>query len=180
MLFSFFDPISYQGKPTADIFRNYRSYFDQVIVNYKPKTYHINASVRPEMLSYQLYGNDQFYWVLLMLNDVYDPYYGWIVSQEAAYQYAMQQYPENQVIYHEDAEGEKYYNLVEDPDFPNHWYDKGDIHRRYIQYVGALRAVDSLEAQTSKNEDLREIKIIDPADINSFISDYIRAMERAL
>lgn len=178
MIFSFFDPISYQGKMTTDIFKNYRAYFDRVIVKYQTTTYYVTGSPRPEQLAHELYGNSQFYWVLLMLNNIYDPFYGWLTSQESAYQYAIQQYPENQVVYHINADGDKFWNLIEDPDFPNHWYDKGDTAMQHIQYVGALRAVDSLEAQTSENEDKRKIAIISPDDINSFISDIIREMEK--
>ncbi|AFQ97209.1 base plate wedge component [Aeromonas phage Aes508] len=178
MIFSFFDPIDYQGKSTTDIFKNYRVYFNRVIVKYKPEVYWINGSTRPEMLAHELYGNQQLYWVLLMLNDVYDPFYGWITTQDAAYDYAQQQYPENKVVYHVDANGEKYWNLVEDPDFPRHWYDAGDTSRSHIQYVGALRAVDSLEAQSAVNEQKRKILIISEADINSFLNDMIREMEK--
>lgn len=179
MLFSFFDAIDYQGKPTTQIFKNYRAYFNRVVVRYTLKTYNVSGSPRPEELAHRIYGNQQLYWVLLMCNDVYDPFYGWLTTQETAYQYAMQQYPENQVVYHVDINGNKYWNLVEDKDFPNHWYDKGDTEKLYPQYIGALRAIDSLEAQTIVNEAKRTIKIIDPADINAFLSDFIREMELA-
>ncbi|UYD57409.1 baseplate wedge protein [Aeromonas phage B614] len=178
MIFSFFDPISYKGIETTDIFKNYRAYFNRVVVKYKPIVHWINGSPRPEMIAHELYGNQQLYWVILMLNNVYDPFYGWITSQDAAYEYASQQYPVNQVVYHVDNKGEKYWNLVEDPDFPGHWYDKGDKGKLHIQYVGALRAVDSLEAQVTENETRRRIMIISPADINAFLSDIIREMEK--
>ncbi|APU02439.1 baseplate wedge subunit [Aeromonas phage SW69-9] len=178
MIFSFFDPISYQGKETTDIFKNYRAYFNRVVVKYKPEVYWLSGSPRPEAVAHELYGNQQLYWVLLMLNNTYDPFYDWLTSQDAAYQYAEQQYPVNQIAYHIDTNGEKYWNLVEDPDFPQNWYDKGDKARMHVQYVGPLRAVDTLEAQVSLNESRRRIMIINPADINAFLSDMIREMEK--
>lgn len=178
MLFSFFDPIKYKDVELTDIFKNYRAYFNRVVVKYKPEVYWITGSPRPEVVANDLYGNQQLYWVLLMLNNTYDPFYGWLTSQDAAYGYATQQYPENQVIYHVDSEGEKYWNLVEDPDFPRHWYDKGDVAREHIQYIGPLRAVDSFEAQVAKNEEKRRILIINRNDINSFLNDLIREMEK--
>ena len=93
MLFSFFSPIDYSAKtvkgakakaiPTADIFRNYRKYFDTVAENYLLQTYYISGAPRPEELAYILYGNSQLYWILLMCNNVYDPFRDWIKTQDA-------------------------------------------------------------------------------------------------
>lgn len=193
MILSFFDAIEYTAKTVninsktvtlTDIFKNYHGYFNQVAINYQLKTYFIQGAPRPEELSYQLYGNTQYYWVLLMVNNVYDPYHGWIKNQESSYQSAIQKYentpqgPE-QVLYHIDINGEKYYNLVEDPKTPEVWYDKGDTEMLYPQYKGALAAVDVYEDAIRRNEALREIKIIDPRDIESFISALIKLMEKS-
>lgn len=200
MLFSFFDPINYESKtvkpdsssltdadvlsvPMTDIFRNYKEYFDKVAKNYTLKTYYISGAPRPEELAHQLYGNVQLYWVLLMCNNIYDPYYGWITGQESAYQAAIQRYATaggNQVLYHVNEKGEKFWNLVNTPENPYTWYDKGDTEKRYPQYEGPLAAVDIYEDAIRKNEYKREIKIIDPNDIESFVSALIREMEKAL
>lgn len=192
MIFSYFDAIEYTAKTVdinsetvtlTDVFKNYHGYFNQVAVDYQLKTYYIQGSPRPEELSYQLYGNSQYYWVLLMCNNVYDPYYGWIKNQEASYQAAIQKYQNTtggseQVLYHIDINGEIYYNLVADPANPETWYDKGDTAMKYPQYYGALAAVDVYEDAIRTNEALREIKIIDPSDIESFISALIKLMEK--
>lgn len=183
MLFSYFDPINYDGKQTTQIFKNYRAYFNRALNNFNLKTYYINGSPRPEQLAHLLYGNSQLYWVLLMLNNNYDPFHGWLKGQEASYQSAIQRYSNvggEQVLYHVNKDNERFYNLVEDPENPGNWYDKGDVFKRHIQYKGALAAVDTLEDAILKNEVNREIKIIDPADINSFISAFIREMEKSL
>lgn len=191
MLFSFFNPIDYTARtvdenakpiPMTDIFRNYKAYFKRVASNYRLRTYYIQGSPRPEELSYQIYGNPQLYWVLLMCNDNYDPYYGWITSQEAAYQASEQKYENaggNQVLYHVDIKGERYYNLVESATQPGTWFDKGDTLQEYPQYNGALAAVDVYEAAILDNEARRQIKIIAQADIDSFVADLIREMEIA-
>lgn len=200
MLFSFFDPIDYEAKtikknsasltkldvkavPMADIFRNYRAYFNTVAANYRLKTYYISGSPRPEELAYQLYGNNQLYWVLLMCNNIYDPYYGWITNQEAAYQQSIQRYSNvggQQVLYHINEKEEKFWNLVEYPVNSQIWYDAGDLKHEFPQYEGVLAAVDTYEDAIRTNEIKREIKIIDPQDIESFISALIREMEKAL
>lgn len=190
MLFSFFDPINYTAATVnknassvqlTDIFRNYHSYFKAVAARYKLKTYFINGSPRPEELANTLYGNSQLYWVLLMCNNNYDPFYGWMTGQEASYAAAVQKYQYvggDQVLYHIDSKGEIFYNLVEDPNNPGTWYDKGDTAMKYPQFNGALGAVDIYDDAARKAEIQRAIKIIDPNDIESFITALIREMDK--
>lgn len=181
MIFSFYQPIDYAGKLTTNIFKDYRAYFNRAAVGFQIRTYFIQGSPTPEQLAYKLYNNTQLYWVLLMLNNNYDPFYGWISSQESGYAAAEQRYSKiggQQVLYHVDEQGEKYYNLVEDPNNPQHWYDKGDKFFRHIQYNGPLAAVDTMEDAVLKIEQKREIKIIDPKDIDRFVSAMIDEMER--
>ncbi|QFR57202.1 baseplate wedge subunit [Klebsiella phage Kpn BM7] len=193
MLFSFFNPIEYQAKttgskkiiPTANIYRDYQEYFDRVAVNYLLQNYYIQGAPRPEELSYELYGNTQFYWILLMCNGIYDPYHGWIKSQDACYQAAEQKYSKvggNQILYHVDADGNRYYNVEQVPPDSGIWWAKGEndyTKDSHIQYRGALAAVDVYEDAILENEKLRQIKIINPVDIESFLSDIVREMEKA-
>lgn len=183
MIFSFFPAVDYNGNATTDIYRDYRFYFNRVLRNYKPRTYQLTGTLRPEQLSETLYGNQQYYWVILMLNNIYDPFYGWITDQETAYQCAVQKYSQvggEQVLYHMDEEGNKYYNLVEDPNNSGHWYDKGDKNMRYLQFKGTLVPVDIYEDAILQNESKRSIQIINPTDIQSFINDFIKEMEKAI
>ena len=183
MIFSFFQPIEYQGKAMTDIIRNYRAYFDSIIGDYNIKTYYLTGSPRPEQAAYEIYGNQNLYWVLLMLNDNYDPFHEWLTDQQSAYESGEQRYADvggNQVLYHVDREGEKYYNLVEDSEHPGNWYDKGDIHKRHLQYSGALAAIDVMEDAVLRNEEKRKIKIIEPSQMDNFINAFVREMEKVL
>lgn len=191
MIFSFFDPIEYTASTISknadatsmtDIFRHYKGYFDAAVQDFTLQSYIIQGSPRPEYLSYEIYGNTQYYWVLLMCNNVYDPFYGWVQNQEATFDAADQAYANiggDQVLYHIDSSGNKYYNLVEYPVDSGEWYDKGDTYHYYPQYSGALVPVDIYEDFAERNEKLRQIKIISPDDIESFISSLIRQMEKA-
>ncbi|AEJ90214.1 baseplate wedge subunit [Acinetobacter phage ZZ1] len=191
MINSFYDPVAYSAKTVnvnaperlmTNIFKTYTSYFKKVAANYNLITYYIQGAPRPEALSYELYNNTQLYWALTMANDVYDPFHDWIKSQEACYQSVAQIYdnPESVIVYHVDIKGERYYNLIQYDDEPGVWYDKGDKNRSYPQYKGALAAVNAYEDALSENEKKREIKIIAPTDIDNFISDLIKEMERNL
>lgn len=185
MLLTIFNPIQYipysidkssEGFIIANIFQNYKKPFNSVLKNYQLKNYRIKGSPRPEQLSHEIYGNSQLYWVLLMCNDVYDPFHGWIKPQQACYDVADKKYPnaENLVLYHMNKQGSKFYNLVEYPTGSQNWYDKGDKTRTYLQYKGPLSPVSAYEHEIAENEKKRLIKIIPVNLIDAFIQDFIK------
>lgn len=189
MLLSFYDPIYYSAKTVSkqapdvlmtNIFRNYKRYFDRVAKNYNLTTYYIQGSPRPETLSNTIYNNTQYYWILLFANNVYDPLHGWIKSQEACYDSVAQEIenPETVISYHINIRNEKYYNLVESDRQEGWWYDKGDKFQLHVQYKGTLVPVNAYEDAILKNEEMRKIRIVNPVDLENFVADFIKEMER--
>lgn len=188
MIFSFFNPVNYNGKLTTDIFRDYQNYSRKALIGFKLKTYVINGAPRPEQLAYHLYGNPNLYWVLLIVNNIVDPFNDWLKSNTECQKIAIQRYSDmdngvdfnNRILYHVDTNGERFYNLIEDPKNPLNWYDKGDTKMAHVQYVGPLKPVDIFEAEIIENEKKRTIKIIDQRDIQGFISNFTREMEKVV
>lgn len=178
MIFSSFPAVDYDGNPTADIYRNYKAYVNQAAKNLILRDYLIEGSDRPELISWKLYGDSQYYWVLLILNDNYDPFHGWLKSQDAIHNTVEYSYADigtgNQIAYHVNEKNKRFYNLYEDPDFADHWYDKIDPEKKYLQYQGPLVPVTIIEDKLSENEDKRTIKIVAPGDLNAFLTNYKR------
>lgn len=190
MILSFYDPIEYlpytisknaESVLIADIFKNVKASFDKVAKNYNLVGYNISGAPRPEALAYELYDNPQYYWVLLMANNIYDPFHGWIKTQQACYDYADQKYEnaENTVLYHIDETRTKRYNLEEYPENSGNWYDKGDLARKYLQHKGSLAAISAYEHEILENEKKRNIRIIPPGQMNQFMQDLIQELGNA-
>ncbi|AIA64958.1 baseplate wedge subunit [Cronobacter phage S13] len=178
MIFSAFPAVDYDGTPTSDIFRNYRQYVLAAAKDIILRDYLIEGMDRPELISWKLYDDSQYYWLLLMLNSNYDPFHGWIKSQDAVHKSANYKYENaggvNQIAYHVDEKGKRHYNLYEDPNNPRMWYDKIDKQRQHLQYKGVLVPVTIIEDELAKNEDKRVIKIISPGDLSTFMTNFKR------
>jgi N-glycosylase/DNA lyase len=177
----FFGTIMYNGSEMVDIFHNYNRFFKNIETNYTVKEMSIKDSPRPELLSYQLYGTTEYYWVLLLINDIYDPYYDWIMSDQSVHEYAAQKYKNvggsNEVAYYISSQGEKFWNVYEAE--PQLWYDKRDLIQKYLQFHGALVPVTNIEHEFIENEKKRVVRIIQPNDITSFINDFRIQMEKS-
>lgn len=182
MIFGAFKHIDYDGIPVVDIIRDYRAYIDRILVNYQLTSYTIKGDPTTEYVSYQLYGDPNLFWLLIYLNDIYDPWHGWVKSQEAVYESAKQKYKDwggtSQIAYHVDKEFERYYDLVEHPEGSEIWYHKGDKDFKHIQHVGFLHPVSVYESEELENDMKRQIQIIHPNDIERFVMDLRRELDR--
>lgn len=175
MIIDAFKPIDYGGIEVVDIIRNYRSYVDRVLRRYQLEEFVIVGDPTTEMLSYSLYGDPNLFWLIIYINDIIDPWHGWVKDPEAVLQSAEQKYKNwggtSQVVYHMTRDFEKFYDLVEDPDNKNHWYHKGDKIKKHVQYIGQLYPVSVYEDEAMKNDGKRRIKIIKPSDMQRFATD---------
>lgn len=182
MIFDAFNNVEYDSEPIVDLIRDYRVYIDRVKNRYQMVKHIVVGDPTTEYLSYQLYGDPNLFWLIIYLNDIYDPWHGWVKSQEAVYESAEQKYKNmggmEQILYHTDQNFEKYYDLVEHPDNREVWYHKGDKRFKHIQYVGYLHPVSVYESEEQENDSKRTIRIIKPSDINSFIDDLRREIDK--
>ena len=68
--------------PRDDIFREDTLYTEMVVEN----------GMRPDQLSYKLYGDEQFYWIILQINEITDFYNQWPMSQLQLDAYIVKKY----------------------------------------------------------------------------------------
>lgn len=68
--------------------------------------YDIVDGETPEIVAYKVYGNSELHWIVLMLNDVIDPRYDWLLSQSQLKTYVESKYGSlNSVHHYEDSNG---------------------------------------------------------------------------
>lgn len=168
-------------KPTEGHLFQIKQYkiVQDIIDRYDLQPLIIKDSDRPEYISYKLYGSVEYFWILLVCNNILNPYYEWIMPQESLYQYCKQKYKnfpekENTIYYYKNEKNQKYYNVTEYPKDSGLWYDKLDKNRTSLQYKGILIPVTYLEDEIEKNEEKRIINALNPNDFTSFIQDLIQ------
>lgn len=150
-----------------------------IIDRYRLQPIVINDSDRPEYIAYRLYGSVEYFWVLLVCNNLLNPYYEWIMPQESLYEYCKQKYKnfpekENTIFYHRNDKNQKFYNVEEYPKDSKLWYDKLDKHHENLQYKGTMIPITYLEHEIELNEEKRIVNALDPNDFPAFIQDLIQ------
>lgn len=174
MILTAFGTTDYNDETLANIFRNPREYYNTIIDNFTLRNYTISTDMRPEMVAYNIYGDPQLYWVLLLVNTIIDPFNGWVQDMNDVQERGTTQYEYvggiDQVDHYVDEMDREWFDVVEYPDGTKNWYstDKFGNPDRLV-YTGVMVPVSVSEHIQNENEKLRTIKIIASKDIQKFV-----------
>jgi len=159
-------------KPKDDVFKEDTLYTNYVIKN----------GQRPDQISYETYGDEQYYWIILQINEIVDYYNEWPLSDKELQEYGLKKYgglEAYQSIHH--------YETVETIDengnfvLPGGMQVPSDFIYYYPAKPGSDTTLSSLPAQVTNysyekklNEKKSEIFILK----ERYISDYVREIKK--
>ncbi|WVQ00043.1 baseplate wedge protein [Synechococcus phage MA10] len=160
----------------TDFFRSMvirRDVFDSNTLYY---TYNVKDGERPDQISYEEYGDEQYYWVILQTNGITDYYSQWPLSNQELEEYANKKYGgvegANATHHYETVEtynsdGVKVLDggLVVPQDFVFYYYDTETVELSSLPVE-----VTNLQYEKKLNEDKAEILILD----KKYLYDYKR------
>ena len=97
-LFSVFPIVEYNGYNLKNILTKIapiRENFSKYEVYYP---YTIRDGERPDTIAYDYYGSSQYAWLVMIANDIYDPYRQWPYSYRQFYDYLLKKYGEVETL----------------------------------------------------------------------------------
>lgn len=128
---------------------------------------------RPEDVSFKYYGTTEHHWLILILNNIIDPYYDWLLTQQELETYVKEKYGSN-------ADGIHHFENL----------NTGNIVDQYesLQYFDMVSSgttlpqhihpVSNFEYEMERNEKKREIKVISPDRIFDIIKQFEQEMSK--
>lgn len=128
-------------------------------------TYTVQDGERPEHVAYKFYGNAGLHWVLLLLNDIVDPWLDWPMSQSELDRYIETKYADVNAEHHKEYEVDG--GFILDPN--------SSINRTPIN-ANLLRSVSNAEFEARENDAKREIKILREEFVQVFVSEFNKAI----
>lgn len=75
--------ITYNSRTMTDLFKRIKVIDDYKLDTQYYNTYWIQDGETPELLSYKFYGTTDYWWTILLFNDIYDPFFDWPLSDES-------------------------------------------------------------------------------------------------
>lgn len=159
--------------------------FEQYAVFFRQ--YQISDSEKPWMLAEEFYGNAEYDWVLLITNNVINPLFDWPMDSYTFRKYIEGKYDDpygtihhyetyehrdsaERIVYHE--------GMIVDENFYNtshKYWDSGTSQVETRTGVTLSKRVTVFEYEEVKNEESREISVLKPAYLDSFIDQFRRA-----
>lgn len=117
------------------------------------KMYEIQDGDTPEIISHKFYGSTMYHWVLMLLNEKFDPWRDFPQSDEVVRKFASEKYADlNDIHHYEDGNG-------------NWISDSGGLNEFEIP-------ITNIEYELDLNERKRSIKILDKAILSTFVNEY--------
>ena len=188
MYFSIVPNISYDEKPISypfsesdfvtakNFFRRYKineDVFSNVVYFQK---YSITEGLRPDQLADTLYGNPFYDWVILLVNNMVNAQYDWPLNNYEIYKVLENEYddPYGTIHHYETYEIAQYpAGLHVDAQFYNSTH-KINVDGTVVTKNGneICRPVTIAEWFTAENEKKREIYLLKPAYLQSFVDDF--------
>jgi hypothetical protein len=164
MYFENFPTIAYDVTGNK-IFQTVSDILTRVVARTEVKTrdvlftkYQIMENETPESVAYDYYGKAEYHWIVLMLNQYYDRYYDWPMTQRNLQAYVINKYSNPDGIHHYEI-SQKSGNTntkikVELADEPS------------------ATSVTNYVYESELNEDRKQIKLLDGTYLTSFISEF--------
>lgn len=169
MFFQQFPRIAYRIDDSlitvTDIFRRVAP-LDKFIVNEAfLEKYQIKAGERPEDIAFELYGDPEYHWILLLINNIIDPFNEWYYTPEQIVAQAKQRYGEDSVnATHHWATAARPEICVD--------YDPAKVAS------GEIFEVTHLQHEEIENDLRQSIKVLHPRYLNDFVAEFKQLIRR--
>ena len=119
--------------------------------------YVVEQDETPEMVAFKIYGHAAYHWVVLLFNQVINPYYGWPLKRKDFFNFINDKYSNPSAVHH--------YEIAQ---------QSGDTTVMITvesDVAGAIE-VTNQEYEEAIQQNLRKIRILKPTYLGQFRSEF--------
>ena len=125
--------------------------------------YNVKDNETPERVSSRFYGTEDFWWVVLLMNNIKDRYYDWPLGIVQFQNYMASKYA--------NADAIRHYEIVQTSG-PTQIQDNSHLIEVPSTTAGAT-SVSYREYENRLQDKKRQIKILDKQYLNSFLEEFL-------
>ena len=123
-------------------------------------TYNVKEGQTPEIIADKLYGDPNLHWIVLYVNNITDRYHQWPMTSAQFLSFINEKYSDPDSIHHYEITQTSGDTTV-----------KIDIGTDNTDHSGAT-AITNREFEESRQDTLRQIRLLDPAYVGQFIDEF--------
>ena len=136
-------------------------------------TYSVREGETPEIIAHKLYGDSELHWMIMLVNNIVDRYHDWPMSTNQFNSYLNQKYVDADG--NSNASGIHHYEIDQTSGDTKVTIEVTDI----ITYPNAS-IVTNYEYELRRQDQIREIRLLDPQYKNTFIDEYKKLMKESI
>lgn len=166
MYFDNFPTIPYDSAGTGE-FKDVKNLLRRVGIRAKVKTnallfdtYDVRNGETPESIAHKLYGNAEYHWIIMLLNDITDRYHDWPMTEAQFLQFIKDKYS--------NVDGTHHYEI---PQTSGDTSIKIDIGTDNTNYPSAT-LITNYEYEQEQQDTKRKIRLLDPSYIGDFVEEF--------
>lgn len=131
-------------------------------------TYDVKEGETPEMIAHKLYGDSEYHWVILLMNDIVDRYHQWPMSRRQFLAHVNNKYSNIDGIHHYEIFQTSGDTTV-----------KIDIGTDNTDYPSAT-PITNLEFEQEQQDSLRRIRLLDSSYLSEFVDQFDDLINRSV
>ena len=128
--------------------------------------YRVKAGESPEMVSMRFYGTVDYYWVVLLMNDIKDRFYEWPLSEQDFESFVKEKYTNPQATRHFE---------ISQSSGKTSSIDYSHLIEVNSTTPGAT-AVSFYEYERRKQDNMSLIKILRPDFVSAFVEEFAKSV----
>ena len=129
--------------------------------------YDVKDGETPEMIAHKYYGDSNYHWTILLVNEIVDYYEDWPMSVQRFEEFVKEKYDNPQAIHH--------YEITQTSGDTS---IKIDVGMNTTEYPSAV-AVSNYQYEDKLQEQKRQIRLITPEYIEQFVKEFEKKMNEA-
>ena len=130
-------------------------------------TYDVKEGETPEMIAHKLYGESEYHWVVLMVNEVVDRYHQWPMSRRQFLAHLNDKYTNVDAVQH--------YEISQSSGDTNIKINIGTSNTDHP----TATAITNREYEQERQDSLRKIRLLDPVYLDDFVTEFETLMEES-
>jgi len=180
MYFKNFPTIIYDAVGNGE-FKDVKNLLRRVAIRAKVKTnallydtYDVKEGESPESIADKLYDDPELHWVVLLVNDVTDRYHQWPLNYSQFNQYIADKY--------DNIDGVHHYELAQssgNTDTKIEVYNNSALYSGDQDFYSSATTITNREYEETQQDQKRQIRLLDPIHIESFVEEYINLMNES-
>jgi len=123
-------------------------------------TYDVREGESPESIAHKLYGNSEYHWIILMLNNITDRYHDWPLSTPQFLDYVNDKY--------DNASGIHHYEIAQTSGDTTIKIDIGTDNSDYP----TATPITNLEHEESEQDRKRKIRLLDDSYLEQITDEF--------